>query len=114
VCAIDGTTVVIGARSGAIAAALRHIAPRLLAELRTRCNSLIQNGKEELTGIRIEVQVEVPAPKRVVRARSPMPIEQLRKVAEGLADSPLKETLEDLGDSGKTRARARAREKPKG
>jgi len=34
VCAIDGTTVVVCAASGALAAALRHLAPRLLEGLR--------------------------------------------------------------------------------
>src|SRR6185436_2917169 len=63
VCAIDGTTVVIGTASGAVAAALRHIAPRLLAGLKETRRSAKQQRDQELTSLRIEVQVEVPTPK---------------------------------------------------
>lgn len=92
VSAIDGTTVVIYAASGPVAAALRQVAPRLLSGLQ-KSNSLKENEKAELTGIRVEVQVEVRPARRAVVPREPVPAERLAKVAEGLSDSPLKETL---------------------
>ena len=95
VCAIEGTTVVICAASGPVAAALRHLAPRLLAGL-TATKPTKHPRDQELTSIRIEVQVATPVIRRPVRARGEMPREQLGRVAEKLADSPLKETLTRL------------------
>ena len=94
VCAIDGTTVVICATSGAVAAALRHVAPRLLEGLRGNVRKSTKSSEDqELTGIRVEVQVEVKPVRRPVRARAPLPQDKLAAVAERLSDSPLKETL---------------------
>jgi hypothetical protein len=94
VCAIDGTTVVVLATSGAVAAALRQIAPRLLEGLRGNARkSSKHSGDQELNSIRVEVQVKQRTPPRRVIAPSEMPREKLAKVAERLADSPLKETL---------------------
>ena len=92
VSAIDGTTVVIYATSGPVAAALRQVAPRLLSGLQ-KSNSLKENEKAELTGIRVEVQVEARPARRAVVPREPVPVERLAKVAAGLSDSPLKDTL---------------------
>ena len=107
VCAIDGTTVVIGASSGPVAAALRHLAPRLLEGLRTVRKSSKHSRDQELTSIRIEVQVEVPVRKRTVVARGEMPRGKLAELAGKLSDSPLKETLERItgerGNSGRKR-----------
>jgi hypothetical protein len=98
VCAIDGTTVVICADSGAVAAALRHLAPRILEDLRraAAANSSKHPRDQELTSIRIEVQVKIREPKPRVHARGEMPVEKLSGVADKLADSPLKETLERM------------------
>jgi Dna[CI] antecedent, DciA len=97
VCAIDGTTVVICARSGAVAAALRHIAPRLLEALRSAARkSAKPSGDQELNSIRVEVQVEVKAPRRAVVSRGRMPFEKLAELASGLSDSPLKEALDRI------------------
>ena len=97
VCAIEGTTVVICAASGPVAAALRHLAPRLLAGLvQAQTKTTKHPRDQELTSIRIEVQVATPVIRRAVRARGEMPREQLGRVAERLADSPLKETLTRL------------------
>ncbi len=98
VCAIDGTTVVIGADNGAVAAALRHLAPRMLESLRSSKHPRDQ----ELNSIRVEVQVKPPAPKIPARPRAPMPRERLARVAEPLGDSPLKETLRQMS---KTRSK---------
>ena len=107
VCAIDGTTVVICASSGPVAAALRHVAPRLLQGLRgVRANSK-HSWDQELTSIRIEVQVEAPARKRQVVARAPLPSEKLAAVARKLADSPLKETLERISGDHIRRTRSK-------
>src|SRR3954469_22685851 len=73
VCAIDGTTVVICAASGPVAAILRQLAPRLLEGLRTARRKSKQQRDQELTAIRIEIQVEAPAPKRPVKSRGVMP-----------------------------------------
>jgi hypothetical protein len=92
--AIDGTTVVVCAASGPVAAALKQIAPRLLVGLRGKSrNSLKQNENQEITGIRIEVQVAVRPIRRAVLPRGDLPVERLAKLAEGLSDSPLKATL---------------------
>ena len=96
VCAIDGTTVVIGASSGPVAAALRHLAPRLLEGLRTVRRSSKPSRDQELTSIRIEVQVAVPVRKRQVISRGEMPREKLAGLADKLSDSPLKDTLERI------------------
>ena len=98
VCAIDGTTVVICADSGAVAAALRHLAPRILEDLRraASANSSKHPRDQELTSIRIEVQVKVREPRARVHARGEVPVEKLEKVAASMASSPLKETLERM------------------
>ena len=98
VCAIDGTTVVICADSGAVAAALRHLAPRILEDLRraAAANSSKHPRDQELTSIRIEVQVKIREPKPRVHARAEMPIVKLEKVADSLAQSPLKDALQRM------------------
>jgi hypothetical protein len=105
VCAIDGTTVVICADSGPIAAALRHLAPRILEDLRKAAaqNSSKHPRDQELTSIRIEVQVKNPAPKPRAHARGELPDEKLSSVADKLSDSPLKETLERIARDGQSR-----------
>lgn len=104
VCAIDGTTIVICAASGPVAAALRQIAPRLLADLRgTARSGAKRKPDQDFTAIRVEVQVSPPAPKRTVVRREDLPREKLGKVAEGLSDSPLKTTLERLARPAQSR-----------
>ena len=51
---------------------------------------------QELTSIRIEVQVNIPKARQRVVARGEMPVEQLARLAGKLSDSPLKETLERI------------------
>ena len=85
-------------KSGPVAAALRHIAPRLLEGLRDTRHPAKRSTDQEFTSIRIEVQVEVPVRKRQVVSRGEVPREKLSKVARGLADSPLKETLERMAE----------------
>ena len=98
ICAVDGTTVVICADSGAIAAALRHLAPRILEDLRRAAvaNASKHPRDQELTSIRVEVQVKVRAPRPRVHARGEMPVEKLDKLADSLGESPLKDTLQRL------------------
>ena len=96
VCAIEGTTIVICAASGPVAAALRHLAPRLLEGLRTGRGNSKHSRDQELTSIRIEVQVERAEPKRPVKARGEMPAESLERIAKGLGESPLKSELERI------------------
>jgi hypothetical protein len=105
VCAIDGTTVVICADSGPIAAALRHLAPRILEDLRRAAaqNSSKHPRDQELTSIRVEVQVKNPPPRPRVHVRGEVPDEKLSSVAGKLADSPLKETLERMAREGQAR-----------
>jgi hypothetical protein len=108
VCAIDGTTVVICASSGPVAAALRHLAPRLLEGLRGTPRKSSKHARDqELTSIRIEVQVDRPAPKRQVRSRGEMPHDQLSRLAAALPDSPLKETLERISRDQTRRPRSK-------
>ncbi|MGZ5103018.1 MAG: DciA family protein [Usitatibacter sp.] len=99
VCAIDGTTVVICATSGPVAAALRHHAPRLLEGLRELARKSSKHSRDqELTGSRIELQVDIPKVRPRTIARNPMPTEQLARIAAKLSDSPLKETLERISE----------------
>ena len=97
VCAVDGTTIVVRADNAPVAAALRAVAPRLLAGLRTAAgpekNPLKINGDQELTALRVEVQVDAPPPARKRLPREALPVERLAELARGLADSPLKEAL---------------------
>jgi hypothetical protein len=112
VCAVDGTTVVVRADNAPVAAALRAMAPRLLAGLNEAAepgkNSLKIKRDQELTAFRVEVQVAAPPPARKVRPREALPVERLAEVARGLADSPLKEALERIvGDQMKSRTRSK-------
>ena len=99
VCAVDGTTVVICADNGAVAAALRHLAPRMLEGLRSSKHPRDQ----ELNSIRVEVQVKAPAPKARSTPRAPMPRDKLAKVADALGESPLKQALERMTRDPTTR-----------
>jgi hypothetical protein len=103
VCAVDGTTVVVRADNAPVAAALRSLAPRLLAGLNVAFrpnpagkNSFKIKRDQELTALRVEVQVASPPPRATVRPRGELPVERLEEVARGLADSPLKDTLERI------------------
>jgi len=96
VCAIDGTTIVICAASGPVAAVLRHLAPRVLEGLRTVRRSPKHSRDQELNSIRVEVQVNVSQPQKPVRPRGEMPRDKLDELARRLGDSPLKETLERM------------------
>jgi hypothetical protein len=97
VCAIEGTTVVICAASGAVAAALRHLAPRLLQSLRESQRADPKHPRDqEFTSIRIEVQVDTAPPRRPVKPRGEVPAEKLAGVASRLEDGPLKDELERM------------------
>lgn len=97
VCAIDGTTLVILATSGPVAAVLRQLAPRVLQGLRDAArNSRKYPTDQEFNGIRVEVQVKHVTARRPVKAREPLPREKLEEMARGLSDSPLKDTLQRI------------------
>jgi len=104
VCAIDGTTVVVSAASGPVAAVLRQLAPRLLEGLREAARKSPKHSEDqELNSIRIEVQVNQVTPRRPAKPLPEVPREKLEAVARSLSDSPLKEALERM-----------SRRKPKG
>jgi len=113
VCAVDGTIVVVCADSGAVAAALRHLAPRLLEGLRAprgdpsnhARNSAKHARDQELTSLRVEVQVAEPAPPRRVRTRGEVPAEKLGALARGMRASPLREQLEKMSGRGAKRGK---------
>jgi hypothetical protein len=107
VCAIEGTTVVICAASGPVAAALRHLAPRLLQGLRETRSGSKHSRDQELNAIRVEVQVDAPAPRRRIKPRDDVPAEQLARVAGKLADSPLKSELERIARDHMSRTRSK-------
>lgn len=100
ICAVDGTTVVVRADNAPVAAALRAIAPRLLAGLKDAAgpggNSLKNKQDQELTGLRVEVQVEAPPKPRAPTPRASLPVERLAEVARGLSESPLKDALDRI------------------
>jgi hypothetical protein len=103
VCAIDGTTVVVRADNAPVAAALRAMVPRLLSGL----NAAKPMQDQELTSMRVEVQVASRAPRKPVVSRGQMPREVLAAVAAGLSDSPLKDALTRISraQSSKTRSK---------
>lgn len=97
VCAIDGTTLVILATSGPVAAVLRQLAPRVLQGLRDAArNSRKYPTDQEFNGIRVEVQVKQFTARRPIKAREPLPRDKLEAVARGLSESPLRETLQRI------------------
>jgi hypothetical protein len=112
VCAVDGTTVVIRADNAPVAAALRAIAPRLLAGLvaadRPVKKTLKIKKDQELTALRVEVQVEAPPPSRPVRPRGEVPVDRLAAIAQGLAESPLRQALERIV-RGQRKSRTRSK-----
>lgn len=106
VSAVDGSTVVIGADNGSVAAALRAVAPRLLAALQGGAGTRKEPNSEtnqEVTAIRVEVQVTAGAPVRVSPRPSPPSPEQLSRLAEGLSESPLREALERMAEAQRSR-----------
>ena len=106
VCAIEGTTVVICASSGPVAAALRHLAPRLLQALRESQRANPKHPRDQdFTSIRVEVQVETAPPRRPVKPRDPIPVQKLEGIAARLGDSPLKSELERISKEAARRKR---------
>jgi hypothetical protein len=106
VCAIEGSVIVIVAANGPVATVLKQLAPRLLEKLKSSTKS---KQDQELTGIRVEVQADRPAPVRPPKPRSAMPRERFAEWAAGMQESVLKETLERLaqGDrKSKTRPKS--------
>jgi hypothetical protein len=97
VSAVEGTAVVIRADNAPVAAALKAMAPRLLAKLLDAAPPREKSPKikrdQELTSLRVEVQVTAPPPRRTVVARGEVPVDKLAELAGRLSDSPLKEAL---------------------
>ena len=99
VCAVDGSTVVVRADNAPVAAALRAMAPRLLAALLASAagkKSLKNNRDQELTALRVELQVSVPPRKPAPVPRGELPREALGALAERMSDSPLKDALDRI------------------
>jgi hypothetical protein len=97
VCAIDGTTVVICAASGPVAAILRQLAPRVLEGLREGARKSPKHATDqEFNQIRVEVQVKQVTSRRPIKAREPIPHEKLEALARGLSESPLRTALERI------------------
>jgi len=97
VCAIDGTTLVVCAASGPVAAVLRQLAPRILEAMREAARKSSKHSEDqELNSIRIEVQVKEVTARRPVRPRPEPPREKLEALAERLSDSPLKDALRKM------------------
>jgi hypothetical protein len=93
VSAIVGTTIVISAANGSVAAKLKQVVPRLLSKF--------QMQEQELTSIRVEVQPDLAVPTAAATpakslARNPIPDEKLADLADSLPDSPLKSALEQI------------------
>jgi hypothetical protein len=93
-------TLVLFASSGAVAARLRHLAPRLLLTFRKQC--------PEVKAIRIEVQLvrgnrRAPRPVRRVGATG---LASLRALEAGLAAGPLRQAVSRLIHRQEAAARA--------
>jgi hypothetical protein len=97
VCAIDGTTVVLCAESGPVAAILRQLAPRVLEGLREAARkSSKYPTDQDFNSIRVEVQVKQVTSRRSIKAREPLPREKLEAMARDLSESPLRSALERI------------------
>ena len=81
---------VVSADNAAVASKLKLLAPQLLIQIRER--------EPEVTGIRVEVQPAPGAERRPSRKRgiSDGALAELRNLAEGLGESPLKSALNRL------------------
>lgn len=106
VCAIEGTTIVVGAANGTVAAVLRQLAPRLLENLRSGLPKHPED--QQFTEMRVEVQVEAPAPRARVKPRGELPRAQLKALAATLPPGPLRESIERLAtDQSTSRTRSK-------
>ena len=106
VSAIEGSTVVIGADNGSVASALRAVAPRLLAALRggfAAPKEAKSETNQDVTEIRVQVQVAAAQAARSRQRPTPPSPEQLSRLAQGLSQSPLRETLERMADAQRNR-----------
>ena len=108
--AIDGGTVVVQAENGSVAAAIKAIAPRVIAALNrgdAHPTEPKTENNQEVTALRVEVQVVV-SPARPSRQAATAPTaETLSRIAEGLSDSPLRQVLRRMAaaqSSRKTRS----------
>jgi hypothetical protein len=84
-------TLFLLADNGAIAAKLRQLTPRLLVNFRKR--------RKEITGIRVEVQVESGREGKALKTKaqlSPAGVDALTSLVRALDDSPLKSAVRRL------------------
>ena len=83
-------TLIVYANNGAVAGKLRQLAPSLLEK--------IQKRGVEVTAIRVDVQVEVPAPGKKPKdlTVSHNALNSLGKLEQSLEDSPLRNALQKL------------------
>lgn len=96
VATVGGSTLIIAAANGAVAAKLKQMLPRLIEKFR-------QNKKQEqqVTAITVLVQPDYFRPDPTPPTgppREPMPSAMLSELAESLEDSPLKTTLKAIKD----------------
>jgi hypothetical protein len=94
VAAVEGSTLIIAAANGAVAAKLKQMLPRLLEKFR-------QNKKQEqeVTAISVLVQPDYFQPEVAPRtgpSREPMPTAMVTELAESLEESPLKTAMEQI------------------
>lgn len=94
---VEGTTLIIAAANGAVAASLKQMLPRLLAKFQEN-----KTQEQEVTAIRVVVQPSPADPASQARPGtpaspiSPMPDATLNQLAGALDDSPLKATLQKM------------------
>ena len=109
VAAVEGSTLIIAAANGAVAAKLKQMLPRLLENFRQN-----KTQEQEVTVISVLVQPDFFQPESTPRSgppREPMPSAMLAELAESLEDSPLKSTLEKIR-RGRERALTTGPKKP--
>lgn len=91
VAAIDQEILVIFVDNGAVAAKLKHLLPSLLKKL--------QHEQIEINAIKIEVQATNPVNDKTLTRNivlSTAARDSLKQLAEGLEDSPLKDSIEKM------------------
>lgn len=90
VLSLEFGTLTIATGNAIIGAKLRQLTPQLVADM--------QKGGNQVSGIRVKVQVSYPqpAPAKIVRRLSPKALNTLNNFSAELADSPLKDALRKL------------------
>ncbi|HEX4858670.1 MAG TPA: DciA family protein [Usitatibacteraceae bacterium] len=93
VAAVEGSTLVVAVANGAVAAKMKQMLPRLLTQIREN-----KTQEQQVTSISLLVQPDFRglAAAPAATQRRPIPVDRLKELADSLADSPLKEAVQQI------------------